>query len=169
LELFVTVRSISVQCFNTSDCKRRLITSQVVVKIQGAFSERYHRIVTGRAQIEVYVLGNVESLITSTDFLQVFSFLHHVPWISTLTQPPLHSSLQRQATNSQLISKSSLRLRKNLPCQLPHTVANTSLNLQKQKHWVTHTEEGSFISKINDWEWYERGGMHVGTRSAANL
>ena len=102
------------------------------MKIHGAFSESYHRIVTGRAQIEVYVLGNVESLTTSTDILVVFSFLHHVPWTSTLSPPPLSSRLHGQATSSQLISKSSLRLRKNLPCQLPHAVANTSLNLKNR-------------------------------------
>ena len=101
------VRSISVQYFKTSDYKRRLITSQVVANIQGAFSVSYHRNVRGRARIEVYVLRNVESLTTSTDILQVFSFLHHVPWISTFTPLPLSSSLHGQATNSPLIYKSS--------------------------------------------------------------
>jgi hypothetical protein len=78
------VHSINVG-FNTSDYNRRLNTSQAVVTIQGAFSERYHQTVTGRAQIKDYVRGKLEPLTTLTDILQMFSFLHRLRWIPTLT------------------------------------------------------------------------------------
>jgi hypothetical protein len=55
------------------------------------------------------------------------------------------ASIQRAWTdNKQLIFKSSLRLRNNLPFQLPHAVANTSLNLQN-KHTGLLTPKGAAL------------------------
>jgi len=70
---------------------------------------RFQRGITELSQdvqeIDVYVLGNVESLTASTDILQVFSFLHHVPWISTLDSHSIAASLKPTRTGNKLISK----------------------------------------------------------------
>lgn len=145
----------NISYFITCNYQRWLLESQLIVEIRDISWNRCYRIVTPCEYIRVclWVWGSIKTLrhtfyinespCISGDFIwehrhvpRMLPSRHYWPWAGRLV------ALR-------------VRLRKNLPCQLPHAVAlnkpHSTCNRERQvcSHWSMITSAKSFISIKN--------------------
>jgi hypothetical protein len=163
----IQIRSVTVSAnflgpnasyFRTFNYQRWLLASQQIVEICHIFSNRCYQIVTTSKYIRIclWVWGNIR---TCTDFGHTL-YRNESPcisgdFISEHRHVPRMLPSRHYWPRAGRLVDLCVRLRKNLPCQLPHAVAlskpHSTCNRERQvcSHWSMITSAKSLISITN--------------------